>query len=411
MKRRKLHYAWIVCAACSVNLLFIFGLTYSTPGVYLKAICEAGGFSRSQYSFMMTMQTLLYGTAGLFSAKVGAKIGFRAMIASAGLASGAGLLCWARAGNLAVLYLGGALTGCGLAFGTLAPVSILLSRWFEKSYGLAIGIAMAGTGIGGMVFSPIILHAISVYGYRTPLYASAALVAVVVAASSLCFIRESPQACGFFAYGAESKPFPNAQKQPLYGMTMSEAFHTAAFWLNMAHLVLISICVAGALFIAPSHLDDIGLGSFAAVTLSALYLSNACGKILMGAVNDRFGAKTSAIYSSILFTAAMAFSLGAQKPWIALCFAIPFGLSVPAATLIKPIMIRDAFGNKDYANLVALFTSVGNLSGAIAMPMAGFIYDRYATYVPAIAAFALMAMGSGVLAALVYRRPKTMQEQ
>ena len=62
------------------------------------------------------------------------------------------------------------------------PPIAVVTRWFEKKRGLALGITLAGMGIGGFLGSPFLNWLIQLFGWRM------ALLILGIVAGSIVFI-------------------------------------------------------------------------------------------------------------------------------------------------------------------------------------------------------------------------------
>ena len=80
-------------------------------------------------------------------------------------------------------YVAGAVLGVAAAFAFLLPAPVMIGNWFKKKAGLAMGIAMACSGIGGAVMNPLGGALIQSLGWR-PTYAVLALIAAVLVRSA-----------------------------------------------------------------------------------------------------------------------------------------------------------------------------------------------------------------------------------
>lgn len=62
---------------------------------------------------------------------------------------------------------------------TLIPVSMMVTNWFVEKRGIAMSVTMAGIGLGGTIFSPIVTNLLQNYGWRHTYLIMAGIILVV----------------------------------------------------------------------------------------------------------------------------------------------------------------------------------------------------------------------------------------
>jgi MFS transporter, OFA family, oxalate/formate antiporter len=134
--------------------------TYYAWSVFVPALEREFGWTRSQTSFVATIDMVMLASTFLLAGIVQRRVGPRAAAFAGGLLFSAGLLLASWTQSLTWLYLTwGVMIGAGLGFGYSAPIAVG-SRWFPDRLGivngLAIGIFAAGSGIFGPVASALI---------------------------------------------------------------------------------------------------------------------------------------------------------------------------------------------------------------------------------------------------------------
>ena len=64
------------------------------------------------------------------------------------------------------LYMSSFFVGLFYLNSTLIPVSMMVTNWFVEKRGIAMSVTMAGIGLGGTIFSPIVTNLLQNYGWR-----------------------------------------------------------------------------------------------------------------------------------------------------------------------------------------------------------------------------------------------------
>ena len=77
------------------------------------------------------------------------------------------------------LYMSSFFVGLFYLNSTLIPVSMMVTNWFVEKRGIAMSVTMAGIGLGGTIFSPIVTNLLQNYGWRHTYLIMAGIILVV----------------------------------------------------------------------------------------------------------------------------------------------------------------------------------------------------------------------------------------
>src|SRR5215211_102194 len=149
-----------------------------------------------------------------FAGRLLAKYGSRVMLIASGIIMTSGLALFAAsAGNL-TFYIAGALLGLGYGLSIALVPPALINAWFVARRGLALGIVMAGTAVGGLIWATIgpSLAQFSL-GWRDVIWIMAVAMAACTFLPALLLIRNTPADVGLVPYGADTAQ-PTASSAP-----------------------------------------------------------------------------------------------------------------------------------------------------------------------------------------------------
>jgi MFS family permease len=160
---------WLIAISLFVMDILVFGSTFDTMGVFVTPLTQHFHLSRAKVSSLTTAATVML---ALFSPISGWLLEF--IEARAVIVGGTGLVILAlisasRATNFDALMCAYLILGAGLGLGTLTPAVVVITRWFQEERGAPMGLAIAGTTVGGMVLIPIANHVISTRVYELPI--------------------------------------------------------------------------------------------------------------------------------------------------------------------------------------------------------------------------------------------------
>lgn len=392
---RKVHYAWMIAAACFAMFFATYGLTNNSNNLYVVPITKSLGVGRGVFSLMFSVkfavQCVLTMLFGWFSSRLGS----RKMIVAGFLLLIGACLVISMAEGLALVYLGGALLGAGMAFASLNVVTVLLRSWFSAHRGLVTGVVMASTGLGGAVFSPIVGYWITQWGWRAA-YRLAALILAAVGAVFISVIREGPADCGLSPLGSAAEG-PEQAFQPSCesGLTLAEAAKTPYFYGCVILAFLFGALNNPVHGSVPAFLTDSGFSlSFAASVSGALFFGLACAKVLLGAAYDRLGACRATAMCLIANFTGLILLACVRHAWQAWLFALVFAVSIPMETVSMSMLASSLFGRREYRTFLGILTAGCQMGIAVGNPLLNYSYDLTGSYRNAYLSMAALSLAT-----------------
>jgi MFS family permease len=358
---------------CSATTLPVY-----TLGVFVAPLQAEFGWGRGQIEMAILFST---GLSALLSPVVGELVqryGSRRVILP-GIGGMAGALVaasqisdayWQFLGAYALM----ALLGAGVS---AVACTRLITGAFVANRGLALGVALSGTGLCAALMPWIATLALDAFGWRGAYVALAVVAAGIILPLSLLMLPASAAGAGSVQREHE-------------GMTISEAARTPRFWLLGVSIALAYLAIGGLIPNIVPALTDSGVAkTVAAGVMSGFGLAIIAGRITVGFLLDRFWAP--AIAAIVLLPAALA----------CMAFTFPAGLvvwSLAALVLgaatgmefdVLAFMVARYFGMRDYARIYGwLYVFLAGAAAAAPM-LFGFIHD-------ATGSFALAFQGSAV---------------
>jgi MFS family permease len=368
--------AWLVVWAAFFCLAAAFGVAYSFAAFFESFAAEFGA-RRADVSLVFGLLGLLYFVLGAGGGMLADRHGPRRVVFAGMLVIAAALAAASFADSLAMIYAGyGVGIGIGMAL-VYTPAIACVQPWFTRRRGLAAGLASAGIGAGTLIVPLLAASAILLLDWRGALRAMTAGVLLVGCGAAL-LLQRAP-----VAVSAETGKLP--------GASLREALSSARFrWLYL--FLLLS---SPAIFFPFAHVSasarDIGVQEASAVGLvGAIGVGSLVGRFAIGALADRLGRIATLVLASA--SAAMSFVLWLFAPgYFALAaFALWFGVSYGGIVSLLPAICMDLFGPRAVSGIVGtLYTgaALGHLLGPV---LAGATFDRFGTYLPAIAGSVLL---------------------
>ena len=292
----------------------------------------------------------------------------------------------------------------GYVCGGPLPSQVLLSRWFDRTRGRAMGIAYLGIGIGGAIVPLLAKWMTDHLGWRGSLQALGVLI-VLIAFPLAYFVREAPEATS--ERDARSRPERGApstssgERAALQPILTSSSFYL---------LALGSMCSIAAVGGTNQHLKlylslDRGYSQGDAARIISLVLAvSIAGRLFMGWLADRVPRKFVMLIIYLLVASAIPLLLLRPSPSSMYVFAAVFGLGLGGEYLIIPLMAAELFGVRVLGRVMGIVLTADGVAEATAPMLVGYLHDRTGSYDIGFVTLVCAALAGAVAIALLPRR-------
>ena len=371
-------YGWKSLLAATIGTMCgIFTLTNYTQGFFVGPVTSEFGWSAPQfflsYTVLMCSGLLTGPLIGFIAQKVGLRtVGIIGLIGH----SLAYVVLSLNNGSLMLWYLSWALVAI-LGAGSLPIIwTGVLNNWFSKHRGKAIGITMAGTGLGAFLLPPIVEFLIANHGWRTA-YRGIGMGALLISLPIVfALFKEKPDS----STATDGEVMAN--KVETWGLTTKDAMRTKQFWILGAVLFLTVIVVAGLLSNFERIMTEQGFERSSIAQIAAVMgLTVIIGRLMVGALVDRFWAPGVAACFFLVATLGLLILVGTQVTMAtALLVAVMIGLAAGAELDLLAYLTGKYFGPAHYPAIFGLIIAFFTVGAGIAPPLFGMAAQMFQGY-------------------------------
>jgi MFS family permease len=295
----------------------------------------------------------------------------------------------------------------GSSLGGYLPIGVAIVRWFRRRRALALSISGTGMSIGGLL-TPLVVLAMSRFGWRWTAFASGLLV-IAVGLPLAQIVRSRPEALGLTPDGDPPRTdSPDAPARAVeLNFTPRQAIATRAFWYISAGHGAALLVVSAVLVHMVIHVTErLGFSLPQAASVVALMtVMQAIGQVSGGWLGDRFSKRRIAAACMLGHAVGLIVLALATAFWMVLAFAVLHGLAWGMRGPLMAAIRADYFGSASFgmiSGISSMVLMVGMMGGPL---VAGILADRTGSYVPGFAVLALLA-ALGSLFFLLARRPR-----
>ena len=362
-------------AATIGTMCGVLTVTNYTQGFFIAPVTAEMGWTAAQFFFAFTITSCL----GLFTAPIVGTLALKHGIRKVGIIGLTGhaiayLLLSLNPGSLALWYL----TFAGLAIlaaGSLPVIwTAVLNSWFIVNRGKAIGITMAGTGLGAFLYPPIVEFLISNYGWRAA-YRGIGLGAFAVALPIVFLLFREKQ-------GTESASTDKAASQATWGLTRAQALKTYRFWTLGIVLFLTVFVIVGLIsnferIMSARGMERADIASVASI----MGLTIIFGRLLVGVLVDRFWAPAVAsVFFLLPIIAMLMMKLAPVSVGSGMAIGIAIGLAAGAELDMLVYLTGRYFGPAHYTAVFGGIFAFFTVGAGIAPPAFGAGAARWSGY-------------------------------
>jgi MFS family permease len=290
-----------------------------------------------------------------------------------------------------------------LGIGTIpASYTKVVVAWFDRRRGLAVGIAMAGVGLGAVVIPPYVQYLIGAFGWQAGYLGLAVLVLAVCLPTVYLFLVERPGDVGQFPDGATSEAHADQQRaQGFVGFTFRLCLRKRAFWLMMPSFVLLGFATSGVLHHLVPLLRDRGVSAdLAALGASVLGLALIFGRIVCGLLLDRYFAPRVVVVFLIFPAVGLAMLSGGVTGAWAFTALVLVGLGVGAELDFMSYLTSRYLGQVAYGSAYGWLYAAFAIGAGVGPVVMGYTYEIRGDYDAALS----MLCAATVLAILPFAR-------
>lgn len=382
-----------VTATAFAALFSVVGLALYGLPLYYDSMVREFGWSRTMVTSGNALSKLIVGPifgfgAGWIVDRFGPR---RLMLAGIVMAGGAliGLGAMSAVWAFYFFYFFNAL---GYVCGGPLPNQVLLSRWFDRSRGKAMGIAYLGIGAGGAIVPLLAAWLTARFGWRLSLQLVGVLI-VAVAFPMAFFVDDRPAE----AAGSRS---PEATPAAPRAILSSPSFYLLAIG---------SMCSIAAVGGTNQHLKlflslDRGYSQADAAQIISLVLTvSIVGRLFMGWLADRMPVKqVMLLIYALVASSVPLLLLGGSSALYA--FAVVFGLGLGGEYMIIPLMAGRLFGVDVLGRVMGIVLTADGVAEATAPMFVGYLRDQSGSYTSGFSTLVAAAIAGAIAIALLPQR-------
>lgn len=406
MKPRQLlrtpyYYGWNVVALCVLSLLFSNGIALNCFSLFVPIWSQSMAAPPSRILLAVTISTSLALVINPVVGWAADRFPINRLMSFGLVLTALGYLAVANARSAAALtVIYPTILAVGIASATLVPAQTVVSRWFVRCRGLAMGITAGGLVIAGIVFPPLVVLALPWLGWRMIWLLGAIVIGCGIAPLVALALYNHPAGDDISGYLGRLQDQPVADAASMRAILLRPNF-----WM----LTLIALAILGTYFNgtvnAASFILSRGFDmTMAGFILSLISASAFVGSLLFGTLADWCGNRLSLLLLSLIAALGSAGLCVAESRWLLFLAAIPVGLC-GGIWVILPSALAAEFGSASLGRAFGVITAIVPFA-IVAAPWAAHVKEQTGHYDHALLILAILGL-LGAALCLLLRQPKS----
>lgn len=386
----------MVGATGFLSLFSLVGIMFYGLPFFYDFWVQEFGWTRATVTSGNAFAKVFVGLLGFFAGWFIDRYGPRRLMLAGILMGGIAVIGLSQMTQLWHFYIFYLFNALGYMCGGPLPNQVLISRWFSKSRGKAMGIAYLGIGIGGMLVPQAARWLNAHFGWQLALMILG-MAMIAIAFPMAWFVKENPEV-------NPQEKLHEEKKIPLTGILKSWPFYL---------LVIGSMCSIGAVSGTSQNLKlffslDLKYSQGEAANVISLMLaSSIIGRLFMGWLADRIPKKYVMVLIYCLVAGSIPLLYYVSTPGVVYLFAILFGIGLGGDYMIIPLMAAELFGVRVMGRVMGIILTMDGLGEAFAPMLVGWLRDKSGSYANGFAALIVLA-AIGTLA-IVFLPKKTLR--
>ena len=368
---------WIVAVSAIAMSTGPGQFAFGALGLFIKPLGEEFGWDRAQISLAATYFTISLALSIPIIGRLVDRIGSRRVLLPSILACAVLLVTIALfIDTLWELFFIYALIGCLGAGANALPYLRTIATWFDSRRGLAIGIAMGGSGMGFAYVPPMVQYAVDSYGWRAGYFCLAVFTVMVAIPLVYFFLRDAPA-----RQGRAAAPDVDDGDSVSTTFDLLPVLKSRLLWQLFLIFCLLSFSLYGVLSHLVPMMTDRGMAATdAALVQSTLGIAIVGSRIFVGYLIDRFVAPRVAFFCFLISACGVGLLVSGAVDSLAFFAALCIGLSLGAEIDLLAYLTSRYFGVDNFGKIYGILFSSFLIGTSVGPYAFGLAFETYGSY-------------------------------
>lgn len=381
--RPRLYYGWVVVVTVAITTVVTYGGMYYSFGVLLTPVVTEFGWSRAATAGAFSLTLVVAGVLGIPVGRIVDRFGARWVMSVGSVIAGVSLIALGFVTEIWQFYaLWGAAIGLASVL-TFYNVSFtVLSNWFSRRRGTALGVLTLIGGFASPIFIPLIGWLVPQVGWRQTVIILGILQIVITLPLHALLVRRHPEDLGLHPDG---DPEPAATAQAASALpaswTARRALRSANFWILTGAFFLEQLAAMVVLVHQVPYIIDKQFSPELAAGIGGLVgVASLPGRFILSSLSDRI--HRQGLLAAVLIAEAIGLIIliQARSVEMLIAYVVVYGLGYGARSPLRAAVIGDFFGRSAFGSIFGIQNAATAVAAGFGPAIAGAFFDRSKSY-------------------------------
>jgi MFS transporter, OFA family, oxalate/formate antiporter len=404
MSRNRIFFGWWLLFGIFTCYTALCGIQINTLPLFYPELIKEFGWSNAKVTQAATAFYLTGAILTPFISSFFDRHSARVFMIAGALATILGLFSYRSLHTLTQMMLIYMVFSVSQVCAGQVPTMLVVTRWFKRYRGMAVGITLMGPDLGGAIFPLVVKHTLATGGWRHSVFVLMIIAGIMMLLPLIFLIRSRPEDKGLQPDGdqpnAEQPGLPDSQ-QAHSGMTLKEAVRMPVFYVLAFATGALWFCMNGILQHQTIFMSsELGLTmDTLPVIISMIFWFAIAGKLLIGYLSDHCDKIMLMFIVVITLIAGLSLLRFASAGNLLglYSYAAVFGIGYSGTFTMIQLVIAEFYSGKSYGKILGILTMVDVGAGGIAITVIAKMQAAFNSYLPV---FELL-MGLGCLIAVM----------
>ena len=289
------------------------------------------------------------------------------------------------------------------------PTMLVVIRWFRRYRGIAVGVTLMGTSIGGALFPLVVRPLLADGKWREAMSLLTIICGLMMLLPLIFIIRSRPEDKNLQPDGARDAEGMDSRQQqnPSAGPTLSQALRMPAFYLLAFATGALWLCINGVIQHQGIFINtELGLSmNVLPVVISVFFWSSIVGRLLIGYLGDRIDKTLIMLGAVVNLIAGLLILRVASAEHIAslYAYAVVYGIGFSGTFTMIQLVIAEFFAGQSYGKILGILTMVDVAGGGIGISAIAWMQKAFGSYLPVIQILIGVCCVVAVIIGFLYR--------
>lgn len=410
MLRNRIFYGWWVLFGIFWSYTALVGVqVYTLPLFYPELIREfhwsTENVTRAATIFFLTGAILTPFVSSLFD-----RFSVRAFMIAGAIATVAGLFSYSRLQALTQMTIIYMVFSLSQVCAGQVPTMLVITRWFKRFRGIAIGITLMGPDVGGALFPLVVGPFLANGKWRDALLVLVFIAGIMMLIPMIFLIRSRPEDKGLQPDGdaAQIKAGDTAADHAIHaGPTLKQALQMPAFYILAFATGSLWFCMNGIVQHQTIFMNsELGIKmNTLPFIVSSLFCFAIIGKLSIGYLADHFDKIIIMFIVVVALIAGLSILRFSSADHLLrlYCYAAVFGIGYSGTFTMIQLVIAEFYSGHSYGKILGILTMVDVGSGGLAITVIARMQQAYQSYLPVIQMLIGLCCIVAILVLVLYR--------